>query len=148
MSGELLQRTERQEDPHLCEELLYALKSRKKIKYLAKAKIIRLLVVMTLIIAKTKQTRGNLEPGVRVEAKWGKESFTTYIKRQIPPTLLLVASTRICRSGPAAEVVTVSMFPATKRRTIKKIEPVNTPMPTQVTMIFGPSMSALGTSKK
>ena len=75
------------------------------------------------------------------------ESFITYIKRQIPPTLLLVASTRICRSGPAAEVVTVSMFPATKRRTIKKIEPVNTPMPTQVTMIFGPSMSALGTSE-
>lgn len=69
MLGELLQRTERQEDPHLCEESVYVLYAGKKIKYLAKAKIIRLLVVMTLIIAKTKQTRGNLEPGVRVEAQ-------------------------------------------------------------------------------
>lgn len=76
-----------------------------------------------------------------------RERFTTYIKRQIPPALLLVASIRICRSGPAAEVATFSMFPATNRRTIKNIEPVNTPIPTQVTMIFGPSMSAFGTSK-
>lgn len=30
MLGELLQRTERQEDPHLCKELLYVLKSEKK----------------------------------------------------------------------------------------------------------------------
>lgn len=84
MLGELLQRTERQADPHLCEELLYALKSGKKIKYLAKAKIIRLLVVMTLIIAKTKQTRGNLEPGVSMEAQWGKVSSHTS-KGRYPP---------------------------------------------------------------
>lgn len=55
-----MQRTERQEGLHLCEESVYALYARKNIKYLANAKIIRLLVVMTLIIAKTKQTRGNL----------------------------------------------------------------------------------------
>lgn len=60
MLGGPLQRTERQEGLHLCEESVYALYARKNIKYLANAKIIRLLVVMTLIIAKTKQTRGNL----------------------------------------------------------------------------------------
>lgn len=72
--------------------------------------------------------------------------LATYIKRQIPPALLFVASKRICSRGPAVELATFSIFPATNRRTIKKIEPVATPIPTQVTMIFGPSMSALGTS--
>lgn len=81
------------------------------------------------------------------EWKHNGENFGTYIKRHIAPVLLLVASIKICRRGPAEEVATISMFPATNRRIIKKIEPVNTPMPTQLTMIFGPSISALGTSE-
>lgn len=70
----------------------------------------------------------------------------SYISRQIAPALFFVASMRIWRRGPAAELATWSMSPATKSRTIKKTEPVNVPMPTQDIMIFGPSMEALGTS--
>lgn len=113
--------------------------------YLAKAKIIRLLVVITLMMANTKHTKGNLF--LQCQHSWFKRiSFETYIKRQIAPALLLVASMRICSRGPAADVVTFSMFPATNRRTIKKMDPVTVPIPTQETMIFGPSTSALGTS--
>ena len=62
------------------------------------------------------------------------------------PTLLLVASIRIWRRGPAADVATWSMLPATKSRTIRKIHPVKVQIPTQETMIFGPSTEGFGTS--
>jgi hypothetical protein len=42
--------------------------------------------------------------------------------------------------------VTCSILPATKSRTMRKIEPVTVPIPTQDTMILGPSIEALGTS--
>lgn len=73
-------------------------------------------------------------------------SWNTHIRRQIAPALFLVASMRICRRGPAAEVVTWFMSPATNSRTIKKMAPVTVPIPTHATMIFGPSTDALGTS--
>lgn len=40
----------------------------------------------------------------------------------------------------------VSMSPATKRRTIKKIEPVTIPITTQPIMIRGPTTEGLGIS--
>lgn len=42
--------------------------------------------------------------------------------------------------------MTWSMLPATKSRTIRKMHPVTVPMPTQETMILGPSIEAFGTS--
>lgn len=62
------------------------------------------------------------------------------------PALVFVEWIKIWRSGPADELMTSSMFPATKRRTIRKIAPVKVPMPTQITMIFGPSTAACGIS--
>jgi hypothetical protein len=68
------------------------------------------------------------------------------MRRQIAPAVLLVALRNICSRGPAAELITSSMLPATKSRTIRKIAPVKVPMPTQMTIILGPSMAALGIS--
>lgn len=70
----------------------------------------------------------------------------TYINRQMAPALFLVASYRIWSNGPAAEVVTESILPATKSKTMRKMNPVKVPMPTHETIIFGPSTDALGTS--
>lgn len=98
--------------------------------YLANANIIRLLVVMTLRRAKIKQTRGSLVNSVSQLSKYQYIS-AAYINRQIAPALFLVVSIRIWRRGPAEELATLSMSPATNKRTIRKIEPVNVPMPTQ-----------------
>lgn len=68
------------------------------------------------------------------------------MRRQMAPAVLLVAWIRICSRGPAAELMTSSMLPATKSRTMRKMAPVNVPMPTQMTMILGPSRAALGIS--
>jgi hypothetical protein len=87
------------------------------------------------------------QPKIELESQCKMGIFLTHIKRQMAPALLLVASMRICKRGPAADVVTCSMFPATNRRTIKNMEPVTVPMPTQETIIFGPSISAFGTSE-
>lgn len=54
-----------------------------------------------------------------------------YTKRQIAPAWFLVALSRIWSKGPAEEEIISSMLPGTKRRTMRKIAPVNVPMQTQ-----------------
>ena len=68
------------------------------------------------------------------------------MRRQMAPALLLVPFLRICKSGPAAELMTLSISPATKSSTIKKIAPVDTPIKTQIIMIFGPCREGFGIS--
>lgn len=111
--------------------------------HLAKAKIIRLLVVMMEMVAKSMQTRGNLEI-IRNELRGFLER--PYMSRQMAPALLLVAFLRICRRGPAAELITSSMLPATKSSTIRKMVPVTVPIQTQPIMILGPTTEARGIS--
>lgn len=59
---------------------------------------------------------------------------------------MLVACLKIASNGPAEELMMVSMSPATKSRTIKKIEPVTIPITTQPIMIRGPTTEGLGIS--
>lgn len=113
--------------------------------YRAKAKIIRLLVVITLRMARIKHTRGSLDL-YQQKAEPISTELGTNINKQIAPAVFLVASIKICRSGPAAEVVIVSMSPATKSKTIRKMAPVKVPIPTQETIILGPSIDGFGTS--
>ena len=88
-----------------------------------------------------------LPRGLRGRLKWWFQSNKgTYISKQMLPARLLVASKKICNSGPAAASITSSGFPATNRRTVKKMKPVKTPMPTHAIMIFGPSTDGLGIS--
>lgn len=75
-----------------------------------------------------------------------KASEITYISRQMAPALLLVAFLRICRRGPAAELITSSMLPATKSKTTRKMVPVTVPIQTQPIMILGPTIEARGIS--
>lgn len=70
----------------------------------------------------------------------------SYMSRQMAPALLLVAFLRICKRGPADDLITSSMLPATKSRTIRKMVPVTVPMPTQPIIILGPTTGALGIS--
>lgn len=74
------------------------------------------------------------------------DSFCTYTNKQIAPALLFVAFFKICSNGPAEELMTPSISPATKSSTIRKMAPVKVPIPTQATMIFGPSVEAFGIS--
>jgi hypothetical protein len=116
--------------------------------YRANAKIIRLLVVMTLNVAKIRHTSGSLDFKLsdfpRASSKLMMDK--TNMRRQIPPAMLFVACIKICSKGPAAELMTSSILPATKSRTMRKMAPVKVPMPTQMTMILGPSKAALGIS--
>jgi hypothetical protein len=75
-----------------------------------------------------------------------KCGVNAYIRRQIEPALLAVASKRIWRIGPAVEEMTVSTSLRTKRRTERKTKPVRMPIATQPIMIFGPSTVGLGIS--
>lgn len=68
------------------------------------------------------------------------------MRRQIAPALFAVAFLRICRSGPAADLITPSTSPQTKSRTIRKMVPVTVPMRTQPTIILGPSTEGFGIS--
>jgi hypothetical protein len=75
------------------------------------------------------------------------ESFEmTYMSRQMAPALLLVAFLRICRRGPADELITSLMLPATKSKQIRKMVPVTVPIQTQPIMILGPTTEARGIS--
>lgn len=111
---------------------------------LAKAHVIRLLVVMILTVAKRRQTRGKLVNGqsyVRSVA-----DVRTYRRSMMDPVRLFVAWKKICNNGPAADLMTSSTGPATSRRTIRKMKPVKVPMPTQAIMMRGPSTVGLGIS--
>jgi len=44
------------------------------------------------------------------------------------------------------ELIILSTFPATSRRTVRKMKPVNVPIATQAIMILGPWTEALGIS--
>ncbi|KAL9580249.1 MAG: hypothetical protein Q9203_006377 [Teloschistes exilis] len=85
---------------------------------LANAQVIRLLVVMMAVVAKRRQTSGNLS------SPWKK----------------------MCSKGPAGDSMTSSTGPATSRRTIRNMKPVKVPMPTQAIMMRGPSTVGLGIS--
>lgn len=74
------------------------------------------------------------------------ETKVTHISKQIAPALLFVACLKIASSGPAEESMMILISPATKRRTIRKIEPVTIPMTTQPIMIRGPTTDGLGIS--
>ncbi len=87
----------------------------------------RLLVVMIVIVAKSKQISGNRS-------------------RQMEPAWLFVALRKIWSRGPAVELMTSCGLPATKRRTVRKMKPVKTPMATQAIMILGPSTLGFGIS--
>lgn len=102
----------------------------------------RLLVAMIVVVPKSMHPRGNLTRSVLVR----RSKETTYMRRQIAPALLLVPFFRICKSGPAAELMTWLISPATKSSTTKKTDPVNTPIRTQVIMILGPCLEGLGIS--
>ena len=69
-----------------------------------------------------------------------------HINKQIDPALLPVALKKMARRGPAAFSITFSMSPATRRRQTRKMKPVKTPIPTQASMILGPSTDGLGIS--
>ena len=69
-----------------------------------------------------------------------------YIKRQIDPALLFVASKKMASKGPAEDSMTLSTSLRTKRRQVRKMKPVNTPMPTHAIMILGPSTVGFGIS--
>jgi len=114
--------------------------------YLANAKVIRLLVVIILVVAKRRQTRGKLRFKQEKLAHTTPRSSITYMIRQIAPALFLVALNKICNRGPAEELMTSSMFPATKSSTVRKTKPVNVPMATHPIITFGPSTAALGIS--
>ena len=94
---------------------------------LAKAQVMRLLVVMMLTVAKTWHPSGK-------------------INRHTAPALDPVALYKICKSGPAVEDITPSMSPATKSKMTRKMNPVETPIPTQATIILGPTIAAPGIS--
>lgn len=68
------------------------------------------------------------------------------MRRQIDPALLPVASWKICRRGVAADSMTRLMSPATKSKTMRKINPVKIPMPTHPIMILGPTTEGFGIS--
>lgn len=78
----------------------------------------------------------------------GESKYRTHIKRQIAPALLFVACIRICKRGPADDLIMSSIGPATKSRTTRKTAPVKTPIPTHMIMILGPSLEGFGISKK
>lgn len=101
-----------------------------------------------VIVAKSMQTRGNLLISIspRPAQHSSASKAKTHIKRQIAPALLLVAFLRICKSGPAEELITPLMSPETKSNTIRKIVPVTVPIATQPIMILGPSTEGLGIS--
>lgn len=75
-----------------------------------------------------------------------QEGESTHISKQTAPALLFVACLKIASNGPAEELMMVSISPATKRRTTKKIEPVTIPITTQPIMIRGPTTEGLGIS--
>lgn len=68
------------------------------------------------------------------------------MSRHIAPAVFWVAWRRICSRGPAFELTTSVMSPATKSRTIRKTEPVKVPIPTQVNMTLGPLTDGFGIS--
>lgn len=115
---------------------------REKATHLANANIIRLLVVMTLRVAKARQTRGSLY----IYQPDSSTRKVSYISRQIAPAVFFVACRKICNSGPALELMTSSMSPATKSSTMRNTAPVKVPIPTQETMILGPRTEGWGTS--
>ena len=70
----------------------------------------------------------------------------TYMSRQIEPALLPVALKKMASNGPAEFSITLLTSPATSRRQTRKMKPVKTPIPTQASMILGPSTDGLGIS--
>lgn len=62
------------------------------------------------------------------------------------PALLWVAFFKIAKRGPAEDEIMLSMSPATKSKTIRKINPVTVPMATHAIIILGPSTEGLGIS--
>jgi len=78
----------------------------------AKAQVILLDVVMIDVVAKSRQIKGK-------------------ISKQTEPARELVASKMICRIGPAGELMTSSIGPATNKRHIRKTNPVKVPIQTQ-----------------
>lgn len=111
----------------------------------AKAYVMRLLVVIIEVVAKRRQTSGKLFD-IQRRITSLKETCWLYINMMMEPGLLLVAWKKIWSRGPAADSITSSMGPATSSRTVRKMNPVKVPMPTQAIMIFGPSTEALGIS--
>lgn len=95
-----------------------------------------------VVVAKSMQTRGNLHS----QHNEIHSSVNTYMRRQTAPALLLVPFLRICRRGPAAELITLLISPATNSSTIKNIVPVKTPIRTQPIMTLGPSLEGFGIS--
>ncbi|KAL9578761.1 MAG: hypothetical protein Q9212_005512 [Teloschistes hypoglaucus] len=113
---------------------------------LANAQVIRLLVVMMAVVAKRRQTSGNLS--LRQYLTWQHASIhATNSRSMMEPVRLFVAWKKMCSKGPAGDSMTSSIGPATSRRTMRKMKPVKVPMPTQAIMIRGPSTVGLGISE-
>lgn len=100
---------------------------------------------MIVVVAKSIQASGKLLRSLAFGTMYGGRP-ETHISRQTAPALLPVASRRICNSGPADELITELMSPATKSSTTRKIVPVTVPIMTHVIIIVGPCRAALGIS--
>lgn len=99
---------------------------------------------MIAVVVNSMQTRGKLNPISNNPNAYIKS--ITYTRRQMAPALLWVAFFKIAKSGPAEDSLMAVMSPATKSRTIRKMNPVIVPIATHAIIILGPSTEGLGIS--